>query len=56
MSGGDDGNVGVTEQNVTQANQENNELSQPGFLECQSVEKYEFLNQIDQGTYGVVCK
>jgi hypothetical protein len=51
-----DDDSAVTVQNVTQANQLNNELSQPGFLECQSVEKYEFLNQIDQGTYGVVCK
>jgi hypothetical protein len=32
------------------------DLNQSGFVECQTVENYEFLNQIGQGTYGVVCK
>ena len=37
-------------------NEESDDLNQPGFKSCDSVENYEFLNQIGQGVYGVVCK
>ncbi len=34
---------------------DDDDLNQPGFKSCDSVENYEFLNQIGQGVYGVVC-